>query len=223
MQPVQLRYALAGSEPTPTGSYYQSSSFSVLVENLAFAKQVRILAHDSSGWNFYPCSFSSSTPENTEIWGGGTIDIAIDQFVVEYQVQGQTFWDNNGGANYFLDAEASFGTEGIGTVALNPFVQLYYTSLDASGRLNVNVFVKNVAFAKNVGIVFTTDGWATNHVATGFYQQGFPPAGIPSQPPAELWNIAPLVGPGAHGEFAIFYDVNGNTFWDNNLNANYKF
>jgi hypothetical protein len=95
--------------------------------------------------------------------------------------------------------------------------------VDGSGRLSVDVLVKNVAFAKRVGIVFTTDAWATNHVATGFFREDFAPFDDPSQPNAELWNIAPVVGPGVHGNFAVFYDVNGTTFWDNNQNANYAF
>ena len=222
MQPVQLLHAESGSSPSGTGSFSYFANFNVLVQNLAFAKQVRILAHDSSGWNFHPCSFSSLAPANTELWTAHLGSPGIDQFVVEYQVQDQTFWDNNGAANYFLDF-ASSQSDGVGSVALNPFVNLVSAGLDPSGRLSVDVLVKNVAFAKQVGIVFTTDGWATNHVATGFFQQKFAPFGNPNQPNAELWNIAPLVGAGAHGAFAVFYDVNGTTFWDNNQSANYTF
>jgi len=222
MQPVQLLYADSGSAPTGTGSFSYFANFNVLVQNLAFAKQVRILAHDFTGWNFHPCSFASFAPENTELWAAHVGSPAIDQFVVEYQVQDQTFWDNNGLANYLLDVAAS-QTDGIGSVALNPFVQLLSAGTDGSGRLSVDVLVKNLAFAKQVGIVFTTDAWATNQLATGFFRDNFAPFGNPNQPNAELWNIAPIVGLGAHGQFAVFYEVNGTTFWDNNQNANYPF
>jgi len=222
MQPVQLLHANSGSAPSGTGSLSYFANFNVLVQNLALAKQVRVLAHDSTGWNFHPCSFANFAPENTELWTAHVGRPEIDQFVVEYEVQGQTFWDNNGAANYRLDTAAS-QADGVGSVALNPFVRLVGAGLDGSGRLSVNVLVKNVAFAKRVGIVFTTDGWVTNRVATGFFQNNFAPFGDPHQPNAELWNIAPVVGLGAHGQLAVFYNVNGSTFWDNNQNANYAF
>jgi hypothetical protein len=221
---VSLVSADSGTAPTGTGSHSYFANFTVLVANVAFEKQVQILAHDSvSGWNFRPCSFASAAPAGFEIWSAHLGSPAIDQFVVEYSVLGQTFWDNNGAANYTLDVAASEARDGTGSVALNPNVSVLNWFVDLSGNLRVSLFVKNLAFVKQLGLVYTTDDWATFHNAFGSYEQSYPPFGRPEQPNAESWSISAPVGIGSHGQFAVFYAVNGNTFWDNNLGANYPF
>ncbi len=224
MQPVSLRSASAGTAPTPTGSHSYFAFFSVLVDNLAFDKQVSILAHDDvTGWNFHACSFSVSTPGNGEIWTAQLGSPAIDQFVIEYQVLGQTFWDNNGAANYLLDIAAAEARDGTNTVALNTNVLVQGHFADSTGTLGVDLLLRNLDFTKQVGLVYTTDGWATFHSASGVFQEGFAPFNHPSQPNAESWHIAAPVGIGQHGQFAVFYSVNGTTFWDNNFGVNYSF
>ena len=223
MQPVSLRFASAGTEPTSTGSHSYFAFFSVLVDNLAFDKQVSILAHDSTGWNFHTCLFSVSTPDNGEIWTAQLGSPAIDQFVVEYQVLGQTFWDNNGAANYLLDIVAAESKDGTNTVALNANVLVQQYFADSTGTLGVSVLLRDLNFTKQVGLVYTTDSWATFHTVSGLFQDRYPPFGHPSQPNAESWHIAAPVGIGQHGQFAVFYSVNGTTFWDNNFGSNYSF
>ncbi|MFL6447376.1 MAG: hypothetical protein ACJ746_06755 [Bryobacteraceae bacterium] len=225
MNPVALIQASAGSHPTGTGSFSYSTGFSVLVDNLAFTKQVQILGHDrqTGSWAFHPCSFSFSVAGNGEIWGGSVFETLIDQFVIQYDASGNIFFDNNSGFNYLLDVQAGEGTDGTGTIALNSNVQANSWDVDVSGNLIVNVLVKNLAFAKQVGIRYTTDNWATFHDAFGVFRGNFPPFGSPHQPNAESWSISAFVGVGKHGQFAVFYSVNGSTFWDNNFGANNLF
>ena len=45
----------------------------------------------------------------------------------------------------------------------------------SSGNLNVGVLVQNIAFQKQVGIVYTTDNWLTFQNAFGNHTQSFPP------------------------------------------------
>ena len=157
MNPVALLRAEAGSTPSGTGSYTYFSNFSVVVQNLAFAKLVGIWGHEvgTGAWSFHPCSYGRSLPANEERWEG-SIGSPIDQFVVEYAASGNVYWDNNGGYNYSLDAQAAEGTDGVATVVINPNVLASFGGVDA-GNLTVDVLVKNIAFTKQVAVVYTTD------------------------------------------------------------------
>jgi Carbohydrate/starch-binding module (family 21) len=223
MSAVNLLHGEAGSAPSGTGSFNYFSNFTVLVENIAFNKLVGIWGHDANSgtWSFFPCHFVRSVGGNLEIWQGHVDSTEIDQFDVEYGVSGVIFWDNNNGANYILNTAAAH-TDGIGTVVLNPNV--FVVSADnAGGTLKVDILVKNIAFAKQVAIVYSTDNWLTFHNAFGNFQQKFPPGTMPHQIEAELWEVTASVGIGKTGQFAAFYIVGGSTFWDNNFGANYSF
>jgi len=52
-----------------------------------------------------------------EVWGLSTSD-TVEQFVVRYDVDGNTFGDNNNGNDYLLDVAAGESTDGIGTAVL---------------------------------------------------------------------------------------------------------
>ena len=225
MDAVALLRAEAGSSPTGTGSYSLFTNFSIFVQNLAYAKQVQILAHERDGgaWTFFPASYSLSVPGNGEIWIAHLGDTPVDQFVVQYQVLGATYWDNNSGYNYALQVDAAEGTDGVGTALLTTSVQSVGFDLDAAGNLTVDILVQNLAYAKQVAIVYSTDNWATFHNVFGAWQQSYPPFGQAHQVNAELWTLSAFVGAGNHGQFAVFYDVNGNRFWDNNFGSNYSF
>jgi len=200
------------------------TNFSVVVQNLAFTKLVGIWGHDvgTGTWSFNPCSYSKSVPGNLEIWTGGWDEgIPPDQFDVEYQALGNIFWDNNAGYNYSMGFAE--GAEGVQTSVIGPNVLAVGFQVDGAGNLNVQVLVKNIAFNKQVAIVYTTDNWFTYQNAFGTYSQSFSPASTPHQLNAELWNIVAPVGIGATGQFAVFYNVAGTTYWDNNFGLNYSF
>lgn len=224
MNAVALLHAEAGSTPSGTGSFNYFSNFSVLVENLAFAKLVGIWGRDvgSGTWSFHPCSYSRSVPGDGEIWQG-SIGSPVDQFDVEYEALGNVYWDNNDQFNYTLDTEAAEGTEGVGTAVINPNVLAVEWVVDGAGNLTVDVLVKNIAFAKQVAIVYSTNNWLTFQNAFGNYTQSFAPPSSPHQLNAELWGIVAPVGVGTRGQFAVFFSVGGTTYWDNNFGLNYSF
>ena len=225
MAAVALLHAEAGMTPSGTGSFDPFTNFSVVVQNLAFTKIVGIWGHDASTgvWSFSPCSYSRSVPGNLEIWEGHEGRLPPDQFAVEYQALGNVYWDNNAGFNYALDVAAAEGADGVNTAVIGPNVLAVGSEVDAAGNLNVEVLVKNLAFAKQVAIVYTTNNWMTFQNAFGSWAQSYPPATTPHQVNAEQWNIAAPVGAGATGQFAVFYTVAGATYWDNNFGLNYTF
>jgi hypothetical protein len=132
-------------------------------------------------------------------------------FVAKYTVNFTTYWDKNGWANYKFPQ------------AFDEFVVLtgadYKVVLGTAGisaqTLRVDVGVQNLAYAKVVGIVFTTDNWATVQTAYG----GF---GSTMKSGLEVWRIAVPVGTANDVRFAIFYRVSGQEYWDNNFWRNYR-
>ena len=119
------------------------------------------------------------------------------------------------------DLKAAEAAEGVSTVVMGPNVLVGGYQADA-GNLNVQVLVRNIAFQKQVAIIYTTDNWFTCHNAFGIYSRPFAPASTPHQLNTELWNIGP-VAVGTTGQFAAFYTVPGATYWDNNFGLNYSF
>ena len=223
MNTIDLLWADAGTSPSGTGSFSYFTNFTVRVENLAFVKQVQILGHDttSGSWNFHSMAFSSSVSGNGEIWTAHIGSPPVDQFVVQCIVLGDTFWDNNSGFNYLLDTRAAEEEDGVGSAILASNVVSVDHAVEG-GNLTVDVLLRNLAFSKQVGIFFTTDSWSTVQSALGTFQETFPPLNAPNQPNAERWLVSAPVGAGK-GQFAVFYAVNGSTFWDNNFGANYSF
>ena len=222
MNPVQLVSGTAGMHPTGTGSFAYGSSFLILVDNLAFEKVVGIWGRDAGtfNWSFDPGHFEQSVPGNGEFWRVGT-PRKIDQFVVRYDVSGVSLFDNNFGNNYILDVAAAEGTDGVGTAVIVPNVLSEGGFIDGSGQLVVGVAVKNLDFTKQVGIVYTSNNWTTAQVGFGIFQKEFQPSPLPAQAQVESWEIhAPVSASSA--QFAVFYTVNGTTFWDNNFGRNLK-
>ncbi len=222
MNPVQLVSGTAGMHPTGTGSFAYGSSFLILVDNLAFEKVVGIWGRDAGtfNWSFDPGHFEQSVPGNGEFWRVST-PRKIDQFVVRYDVSGVSLFDNNFGNNYLLDVAAAEGTDGVGTAVIVPNVLSEGGFIDGSGQIVVGVAVKNLAFTKQVGVVYTSNNWATAQVGFGIFQKEYQPSPLPAQAQVESWEVhAPVSASPA--QFAVFYTVNGTTFWDNNFGRNFK-
>ena len=233
MNAVALRYGLiyAYYYQAPDGSQglAVNASFSVVVQNLASTKLVGIWGSVGGTWGFTPCSYGRSVPGNLEIWTTPAGIQGPDPFDCKYQVLGNVYWDNNAGYNYNLDYSGGPST----TVVIGPNVladpeatgptTTIATGVDSEGNLHVGVLVKNLAYQKQVGIVYTIDNWQTFQYAVGSYLQSLLPASTPHQINAESWQIVTPVGVGATGQYAAFYTVAGTTYWDNNFGLNYPF
>ena len=211
--PVELRLATSNSFPSGTGSYDYRGEFRVVVQNIDYTKQVSILARSefSTDWQDYPASYVESVPENREIWQL-TTGIQLLEFVVKYTVRGVTYWDNNGGGNY----HQPIATDDF-SVLLGRAYQIVLGTASFSDATHIQVFlgVKNLAYDKIVGIVFTTDNWATTQTAYGYYNRTMPSG-------TEVWSVDATVGTADQVEFAVFYQVQGQVYWDNNFWRNYR-
>ena len=208
--PVVFALALSNSFPSGTGSYDYNGSFQVVVQNLAFQKQVSIWAQVGSSWHDIAADFKQSLPGNLELWSAPATDSEGD-FVAKYTVNATTFWDNNGGSNYkFPQAFDEFAA----LAGADFKVVLGYAGL-AGGALSVQIGVQNLDFAKQAGVVFSTDNWATVQTASAGYSSTMK-SGL------EVWHATAAVGSATEVLFALVYRVLGSEFWDNNFWRNYR-
>ena len=208
--PVEFGLALSNSHPSGTGSFSYDGKFHIVVENLAFQKQVSIWAQVSTVWTNIEASYAQSLPGNRELWTAPASN-SEGEFVAKYEVNNTTHWDNNGGINYkFSQAFDEF-------LALpgNNYKVVLGTASLASGLLHVAVGVQNLAFNKVVGIVFTTDNWATTQTAFGNFSSTMK-SGL------EVWNITASIGTATEVKLAVFYRVLGTEYWDNNFWRDYR-
>jgi hypothetical protein len=104
--------------------------------------------------------------------------------------------------------------------AADPNVQLAYAKIQTNCngsvcyRVTGGIEVKNLAYEKQVSVVYTTGNGQWNEVAATYaasIDNGF-----------ETWNFSQDAVAGATFEFTIKYVFNGQTYWDNNNGINYK-
>lgn len=207
--PVEFRVALSNSFPSGTGSFSYKGSFQIVVQNLAFQKQVAVHAQVGTNWIDIPAVFVESLAENRERWEASATNSEV-QFVTKYTVNGATFYDNNAGANYkFPQAFDEF----LATTGIRYPIVLGSAGI-GGGVLHISAGVQNLAFAKVVGAIFTTDNWATAHTAFGAFANTMS-SGL------EVWTIDAPVGSATTAKFALFYRVLGQQFFDNNFFRDY--
>ncbi len=226
---------------TSSGSYrgYTSYSrkFTVKVTDLSFDKNVSIYHQKVDGsWEEIPLAYSFDIDDQNEIWTGeynhggyGVSRVYADQFVVKYEVNGNTYWDNNSGNNYEMSSNAGyFFADVSANVSVDTdYDSLFYTSYYDQNSLNITVDVRNLAPNKEVGVVYTTDGWQTQ----GYFQLDFrrywfngPSFYIqsPNQFDVERWSGGIMIDKSANMvEYVVVYKVNGQEYWDNNYGKNH--
>jgi len=209
MDTVEFGLAISNSHPSGTGSFTYEGSFKIVVQNLAFNKQVSIWAQVGTVWKDIFASFAHALPGNLELWIAPASN-SEGQFVAKYTVNGTTYWDNNNGLNYkFPQVFDDFAV----LSGKNFPVVLGSASL-FSNNLHIDLGIQNLAFAKVVGIVFTPDNWVTAQTAFVHWDHNMP-SGL------EVWVVDTPVGSATQVQFAAFYRVSGNEFWDNNFTRNY--
>lgn len=173
--------------------------YAIKVKNLGYDKKVEV-RYACSGSVYGVAYYYKSNNDGTETWimQGNPLDKRPEVYI-QYEVNGKTYIDNNNG-NYY--------TFGENDAILNDGPVLFTSS---SNYFGANIVVKNLAYNKKVGIRYSDDNWTTysdipaNYVATS------------SDNTLDYWNVNV---PGS-GEYAVYYEVNGIKYWDNNFGNNY--
>lgn len=189
--------------------------YQIIVADLDYTKAVNIRFEMADGtWKDYPASFVADLAGGDELWEvrtsgtngwGNTAFIEFgDEFAVNYTVKGQTYWDNNAGKNY---TDKGYYLRS-GTQILR----------NSANGYNNNLLVRNLGFQKKVTVVYTLDGWATTKTSPAYFSS------LVEGLDLEIWNwyINEFYTTGGSGvEYCFSYEVNGQTFWDNNFGRNY--
>jgi hypothetical protein len=228
-RPVELLYVRAATEVEYGASEaYGKMSGYIQVENIAFTKRVTV--HYTTGWSGewkdLPASYFMSLGEDQEVWYFESEGVAYSprlsadfRFAVQYVVDGCEYWDNNHGQDYAISTgpRPTYPTDlvlGKSPLALSR--SGYYAW---NGDFAGDIVLRNVAYEKNVEVVYTIDNWQTWSTAQAMYFH-------PKTEDSELWSFTlPLGGYGYYPqvEFAIHYQADGLDYWDNNFYANYTY
>jgi hypothetical protein len=183
--------------------------YEIIVKNVAYEKKVSLWVEKKDCWGDIFAEYKESMPGGFEKWIVETNE-KFSKFAVKYQVDGRSYWDNNGGNDYRIpkycdDFFVLTGCE---------FPIVLGESLYAHHTLYVYSAVQNLSIHKKVGIVYTTDNWkkCQNIFANHFWTME---SGV------EVWKFDQHIAPLNDIEFALFCTMNGVDYWDNNFYRNY--
>ncbi len=225
--------AFRGFDCPPISGCYGESRIvgSLEAQNLDFEKNIRIVYFDyyRQEWRSSPAIFSKSIPQNKELWTFNVL-ASVTEFALSYTVKGRTFWDNNHQQNY-PGAHYGFNArlEEV-PVFFGPEMQWKYVSVDgqtwASGYDAVenhfvgSVWIKNPNPNSIVEIVYTDDAWITVKKVPAL-----PVLGYSYQDGTEMRSFRAPTSVGINPkniEFAVRYQRDQQSFWDNNFGENFK-
>lgn len=164
----------------------------------------------TDGWSDTPATYVAHIDNNTEIWKATiTSTTAGDEYAIKYVGDGQTYWDNNDGNNYtYLDVL------GAANIIVNRLPYQDYPS-----HYKIQAILRNLGYTKVVKVKYTQDNWATFQEAELHYSSVYS-----EEKNLELWEVTLNLDKDKMDSFqyCVSYEVNGNTYWDNNFGANYN-
>lgn len=173
--------------------------------NSAKNKEVYVHHKSSNGWVDTKASYLTRLDDNTEIWQAHICDVCTDEYVIKYIGDGVTYWDNNNGKNYGMsDISGSSNVKAMRYFSYQPYSY-------------IKVSVQNLGYDKTVKVRYTLDNWNTYQDADLSYISST------SGTNEEIWFVDLGLDSNDSDSFhyCIYYEVNGQTYWDNNFGENY--
>jgi hypothetical protein len=217
-----------------SGMTWSWTQLQVKVANRAFRKKVVLHYRASASvWLDRELDFVSHHG-NYDVFGSGGAYPYCSEFVIRYTVNGEEYWDNNYGTNYHI---GSFRGLVGGNVALRSATAKQGT--ESGGGMTVTtswfegeIFVQNLSYHKDVGVLFSADGGISWENASAEYAG--PATSVASGTNIECverWTFKTptynLDESAIQFLFAVFYEIrdlgpdHGIRFWDNNFTQNY--
>ena len=192
----------------------------VEIKNLSYTKQVDILYSTGGAWLTAAATYLGPAEGGFEAW-----QFAVDtgylpsepsiQFAVRYRANGQTYYDSNGSKNYTVTP----------TTPIFPHTEVLLVSAEKGGGLGcyglcadltAKVRVANLAYAKTVSLWYSLNGGGSWTQANGQFERTLADG-------YEQWRvyISYIFPRETSVLFAVKYQVNGRTYWDNHYGTNY--
>lgn len=187
---------------------YQYTVYIQVDSKSAANKAVYVHHATNNGWTDTAASFFMKLDDNTEIWKAYISGVSTNEYAIKYVGDGQTYWDNNNGNNYTLSNVA--GASNVKAIRRSPSVS--YNCIRA--------VVNNLGYGKKVILRYTLDNWVSFHEIELSYVSSV------SGTNEELWAVQlnDLVPDNVDSfQYCIRYEVNGQTYWDNNFGSNYDY
>lgn len=224
--PVQLYYAnyrYDHYDPTTYKGYFNFTGY-IAIADIAYHKSVTVeyKKNEYAKWsadksvNAYYVKddlltgqdiFTFQTPlEYLELNRFGNTHIWIR---IKYRVNGKTYYDDNGGKGYHIIGPYYNHTVFQPMVISKLILKVSHES--------TSVLLQDLGSNKKVVMRYTDNNWASYKEAEYRYCRTY----LNGQ---ELWTLdqsAETVMPDQY-EFAVYYQVNGQTYWDNNFGENYQ-
>ena len=233
MQPIRIAYVQNLMSRTLQG-LVQEMTFMLELENLSYEKRVEIHWSGEDGhWHTEAATYSCTLPSQREYWLVTvhcplTSDHPLPgniRFAARYETGGRTFWDNNHGHNYALDADC-----GVVVYGHLPLLHLFPEPVLHGGKvsLQVNTAVRAALGASQVYVHWSTDHWQTRgkvrcvRRANEWDLARASAARNPNRYGWEIWTARLPVHQAYRVEYAIECITEKGVFWENNHGANYQ-
>ncbi|MGB5445652.1 MAG: endonuclease/exonuclease/phosphatase family protein [Psychromonas sp.] len=218
---------------------WQEMSFAVSVDNLAYRKDVVIHWCGEDGvWHEQAAEYCHTIPGHTvpnrgERWLATVRCLLTPEhslpgnilFKVCYRCEERTFWDDNHGNNYKVDADS-----GVIVYRDVPVQHLFFNPLLQGGKVSLPIHsaVQSSLKAKNVRIHWSTDNWKTSQTAPCFKSTNHweiadqSAARNPNRYGWEIWTGRLPVQQTYRVEYSIECETDEGIFWDNCGGSNYQ-
>lgn len=221
------------------GPAIQTLTADILVKNPDPAKKVGIRYRNQNGsWADAWGSYLYTLGDGRERWQVNASPCnpyhesdctATDpDFAVQMQAGTQSYWDNNGGANYHLNSRSGYRlANGFKVFTLSPGMIQRASSPGSGLFLTGRVLLENLGPGKTVKLVYSLDGWRTRAEEPLTFldaTQAYPPERFtnPGEFGGEVWFFSFNPPEGRVLEYFIQYTVNGQAYYDSNFGSNYR-
>ena len=233
MPAIQFIYVKNLVSRTVNGTF-QELEFAVRVRDTGFGKQVAIhWCGEDRAWRVAPAEFRCALGDGDEAWVAElalplTMETAIPgniQFAACVEHHGERHWDSRFGLNYRSDADSGvivFEPVDGRVVGCSPHLPPGLVSLP------LEVAIRQETGPEAVAVHWTTDGWATRHVAQAYFRRDHWDRSLgsnarnPNRYGWEVWAARIPLQHACRVEFAVECRTRRGTFWDNHEGRNYR-
>lgn len=209
----------------------QRLTFVVLVDNQAYDKRVEVRWRGEEGdWQTLAAKYTAAAGGNREFWRA-EIELTLTdtrslagnvQFALHTSQHGRDVWNNNGGRNYTIEADA-----GVLVGANHPVAHLEFNPHIEPKQRILPISVAVHGRATHVTVEWSADGWKTRHRTRcslsrrHWDQTELSNARNPNQYAVGVWTARLRIRDAFRVEYAIVAEVDGRQQWDNCGGRNY--